>query len=59
MQLGVSLREAMLRLRAHAFVNDADLADVARQVVDHRLRLHRSDEEGGSYDGPVKREGGR
>lgn len=58
MQLGVSLHEAMLRLRAYAFVNDADLADVARQVVDHRLRLHRSDDEGGSYDGPVKREGG-
>lgn len=59
MQLGVSLHEAMLRLRAYAFVNDADLADVARQVVEHRLRLHRSDDEGGSYDGPVKREGGR
>jgi hypothetical protein len=59
MQLGVSLHEAMLRLRAHAFVNDADLADVARQVVNHQLRLDRPDDEGGSYDGPVKREGGR
>lgn len=59
MQLGVSLHEAMLRLRAHAFVNDADLADVAREVVNHQLRLDRSEGDGGSYDGAVKREGGR
>jgi len=43
MQLGVSVNEAMLRLRASAFVSGDDLADVARQVVDHRLRLTRSD----------------
>ena len=59
MQLGISLHEAMLRLRAYAFVNDADLVDVARAVVHHQLRLDRSDDEGEPYDGAVKREGGR
>ncbi len=48
MQLGVSLSEAMLRLRAHAFANDEALLDVARAVVERRLRLERQPEGHGS-----------
>jgi hypothetical protein len=38
-QLGVSLEEAFVRLRAHAFAQNLSLRDVARQVVNRRLRL--------------------
>ncbi len=38
-QLGVSVRDALVRLRAHAFGNDRSLTDVARDVVDRRLRF--------------------
>jgi hypothetical protein len=38
-QLGVSLEEAFVRLRAHAFANSAALGDVATEVVDRRLRF--------------------
>ena len=38
-QLGVSLSEAMVRLRGHAYATDQRLADVAREVVARRLRL--------------------
>jgi hypothetical protein len=38
-QLGVSLAEAMSRLRAHAFAQDRKLGDVARDVVARRLEL--------------------
>lgn len=37
--LGVSLADAMARLRAHAYASDRALADVARDVVAGRLRL--------------------
>jgi hypothetical protein len=37
--LGVGLAEALVRLRAHAFVEGRPLADVARDVVAGRLRL--------------------
>ncbi|MBI4943208.1 MAG: GAF and ANTAR domain-containing protein [Actinobacteria bacterium] len=37
--LGVSLVEALVRLRAHAFAVDRPLLDVARDVVEGRLRL--------------------
>ncbi|GAA2167851.1 GAF and ANTAR domain-containing protein [Pedococcus bigeumensis] len=37
--LGVSLDEAMVRLRAHAYANDRSLADVARDVVQGSLRM--------------------
>lgn len=40
-QLTVSMREALLRIRAHAFANQLPLNQVARDVVDHRLRLAR------------------
>jgi hypothetical protein len=38
-QLGVSLTEALIRLRAYAFSHDRLLGDVARDVVARRLRL--------------------
>jgi hypothetical protein len=38
-QLGVSLEEAFVRLRAHAFASNAALGDVAAAVVDRRLRF--------------------
>jgi hypothetical protein len=38
-QLGVSLTEALVRLRAYAFGNDRVLRDVAQDVVARRLRF--------------------
>jgi hypothetical protein len=38
-QLGVSVAEALIRLRAHAFGHDQALIDVAQAVVDRRLRF--------------------
>jgi hypothetical protein len=38
-QLEVSVAEALIRLRAHAFANDRRLVDVATDVVARRLRL--------------------
>ena len=38
-QLDVSVAEALIRLRAHAFATDRLLTDVARDVVAHRLRF--------------------
>jgi hypothetical protein len=38
-QLGVSVGEALIRLRAYAFANDRVLAEVAEDVVDRRLRF--------------------
>jgi hypothetical protein len=38
-QQGVSVAEALIRLRAFAFGNDRLLADVADDVVARRLRL--------------------
>ena len=38
-QLGVSLGEAMSRLRAHAFAENRPLGDVAADVVARRLAL--------------------
>jgi AmiR/NasT family two-component response regulator len=38
-QLGVSLEEALARLRAHAFAASAALGDVAGDVVNRRLRF--------------------
>lgn len=37
--LGVSLQDALLRIRAHAFARELTLADVARQIIQRRLRL--------------------
>lgn len=38
-QLDVSVGHALIRLRAHAFGNDRALTDVARDVVDRKLRF--------------------
>ena len=38
-QLGVSVGEALIRLRAYAFSNDRLLGDVAQDVVDRTLRF--------------------
>ena len=38
-QLGVSVGEALARLRAYAFGNDVLLTDVAEAIVDRKLRL--------------------
>jgi AmiR/NasT family two-component response regulator len=38
-QLGVSLEEAFVRLRAHAFASGGALGDVAGEVVGRRLRF--------------------
>lgn len=40
-QLGVTLEEAIVRLRAHAYVHDRRLGDVARDVVGRRIVLDR------------------
>jgi hypothetical protein len=42
-QLGVTVGEALVRLRAHAFANDRPLAEVAREVVARRVRFDNSD----------------
>jgi hypothetical protein len=39
-QLGVPMGEALVRLRAHAFADGRTVADVARDVVQRRLRLY-------------------
>ncbi len=38
-QLGVSLEEALLRLRAHAYASERPLGEIAADVVARRLRL--------------------
>lgn len=38
-QLGVPVEQAMVRLRAHAFSSDRHLVDLARDVIDRRLRF--------------------
>ena len=43
-QLSVTARIAYLRLRAHAFAQDRPLIEVAREVIERRLRFE-SDEE--------------
>lgn len=40
-QLGVDAQTALLRLRAHAYAEGRPLEEVARDVVDRRLRLER------------------
>jgi hypothetical protein len=38
-QLGVSATQALARLRAHAYATDRSATDVARDILDRRLRL--------------------
>lgn len=51
-QLGVSLGDAMARLRAHAYAADRRLADVAHDVVARKLRLDRDHPRGPGEDLP-------
>jgi hypothetical protein len=39
-QLGVAVDVAFARLRAHAYAHDRRIGDVAREVVERRLRFH-------------------
>ena len=39
-QLGVGIAEAFIRLRAYAYAHDRRLADLARDIVARRVRLH-------------------
>jgi hypothetical protein len=45
-QLQVSVRDALVRLRAYAFSNDRSLTDVAKDVVDRKLRFDGPSQEG-------------
>ena len=48
-QLGIDVTGALARLRAHAFLHDRRLAEVAAEVVARRLRSHPDrDGDGGS-----------
>ncbi|MBE1491520.1 ANTAR domain-containing protein [Plantactinospora soyae] len=49
-QLGSSAEEAFARLRAYAYAHDRRLGDVARDVVERRLRFQ-PDPPGGDDDG--------
>jgi hypothetical protein len=44
MQLGVSISEALVRMRAHAYAENRRLDDVARDIVNRRLRLDENNE---------------
>ncbi|MFD5077741.1 ANTAR domain-containing protein [Streptomyces sp. NPDC058371] len=50
-QLGVGLEEAFVRLRAYSYTQGRRLADVAADVVAHRLRFSPDTEPGRSDDG--------
>jgi hypothetical protein len=56
-QLGVTIEEALLRLRAHAYGSERPLGEVAEDVVARRLRF------GGEFDdhvsGPYSPDGGK
>jgi AmiR/NasT family two-component response regulator len=38
-QQGISVTDALIRLRAYAFSHDRPLTDVAQDVIDRRIRL--------------------
>jgi hypothetical protein len=44
-QLGVSVEEALVRLRAHAFARGTAIGDIAAEVVSRQLRFDRGREE--------------
>jgi hypothetical protein len=45
-QLGVTLVEALARIRAHAFAENLRLTDVARDIVGRKIRLGRDEPHG-------------
>jgi hypothetical protein len=54
-QLGIDVTEALVRLRAYAYLHDRRLADVAASVVARRLRFH---PDGGRGEDPGENPGG-
>ncbi len=50
-QLQASVREALVTLRAYAFGNDRSLTDVAKDVVDRKLRFDGPGHEGVHHEG--------
>jgi hypothetical protein len=56
-QLGVSIQEALLRLRAHAYGSERPLGEIAEDVVARRLRF--GDELDDDISGPYSPEGGK
>jgi hypothetical protein len=56
-QLGVSIQEALLRLRAHAYGSERPLGEIAEDVVARRLRF--GDELDDDICGPYSPEGGK
>jgi hypothetical protein len=51
-QLGISAEAAFARLRAYAYAHDRRLGDVARDVVERRLRFASDPPLGGGHDEP-------
>lgn len=49
-QLGVTMEEALLRLRAHAYSSERPLGEVADDVVARRLRFNDNDDSSGNDD---------
>jgi len=49
-QLGISVTEALVRLRAHAFMTGSSIDDISRDVVERRLRF-----DGAAPTGPADR----
>ncbi|MFF4257628.1 ANTAR domain-containing protein [Streptomyces sp. NPDC001663] len=58
-QLGVSMEEALLRLRAHAYGHERPLGQVAKDVVARRLRFKKAldDDPDGDPDGDLNDDG--
>jgi hypothetical protein len=50
-QLGVHVTDALVRLRAHAYLHDRGLAEVAADVVARRLRFHSDGNSGNDFGG--------
>lgn len=46
-QLGISITDAIARLRAHAVATHRPLIDISRDVIAHRLQLPMPPHEGG------------
>jgi GAF domain-containing protein len=51
-QLGIGVEEALVRLRAHAYAEERRLAEVARDVVERRLRFSPHTSGNPTGDGP-------
>ena len=52
-QLGVTIADAFVRLRAYAYAQDRRLADVAGDIVARRLRLRADSPQDGARDNPA------